>query len=181
MTPNELLDEVKALFQVVYVEPAKLAILLKQAIRAYQDKAGVVRTVQMSADAAEMARPADLLEVISVADAEGRWHQWEVSAESISVVESLLKSVKPYSVSYFADLSGIDPAAGALPDESIGLLRDYLEALIDIPNTNRARQIALATGVQTEFPSGEELRARKEAIELAMEEAQALLPMMTVY
>jgi hypothetical protein len=68
-----------------------------------------------------------------------------------------------------------------LPAISIGILMDYLKALIEIPNTQRARQIANATGLQVEYPSDEELRARKENIEFAMEDSQAMIPMATVY
>jgi hypothetical protein len=181
MTPNELLDQVKTQFQVIYLEPAKLINLLKQALGTYQDKAGVVRKLQFDDNATEVDAPADLLEVIYVADAEGRWHEHQVSEDSVAVVVQAGKSVKPYIVSYFVNLRDMDIDDDELPSETIGLLRDYLEALIAIPNTARARQIATATGIQAEYPSEEELRARAENLELAIEESRAIIPMATVY
>ena len=181
MTPNELLDLVKTQFQVIYLDSVKLTNLLRQALGTYQDKAGLVRKLQFGDGDAEAATPEDLLEIIGAADAEGRWHEYRMDAESIVVVEQTGKSVKPYIVSYFVNLRDMDIGADELPPETVGSLRDYLEALIAIPNTARARQIATATGIQAEYPSDDELRNRKENLELAMEDSQAIIPMATVY
>lgn len=181
MTPSALLDLVKTQFQVIYLDSVKLTNLLRQALGTYQDKAGLVRKVQFGDDATEAVTPDDLLEVIGAADAEGRWHEYRMGAESITVVEQTGKSVKPYIVSYFVNLRDMDIDTDELPPETVGPLRDYLEALIAIPNTARARQIATATGIQAEYPSDDELRGRKEDLELAMEDSQAIIPMATVY
>ncbi len=66
-----------------------------------------------------------------------------------------------------------------LPPGAIGSIMKYLEALIELPNTRRARTVAMATGRQDEFPSDSELRERITAIETEMEE-YAVLPMVTV-
>jgi hypothetical protein len=181
MTPNELLDLVKSQFQVLYIESGKLTNLLRQALGTYQDKAGVVRKLQFGDDATEAATPEDLLEVIFVADVRGRWHEHRSGDDSITVIEQAGKSVKPYVLSYFVNLRDMDIDTDELPPETVGPLRDYLEALIAIPNTARARQIATATGIQGEYPSDEELRTRKESLELVIEDSQAIIPMATVY
>jgi hypothetical protein len=187
MTPNELLNLVKTQFQVLYVESGKLTNLLKQALGTYQDRAGVIRKLQFGDDDTEADTPADLLEVICVADAEGRWHEHRIDGDTITVIEqlrpglSIRKSVRPYTVSYFVNLRDMDIEKDVLPPETVGPLREYLEALIAIPNTARARQIATATGIQAEYPSDDELRTRKENLELAMEDLQAIIPMATVY
>lgn len=187
MTPNELLNLVKTQFQVLYVESDRLTNLLKQALGTYQDRAGVVRKLQFGDEDTEAETPEDLLEVICVTDNEGRWHEYMVDEYAITVSEqqrigmSTRKSVRPYSVSYFVNLRDMNIEKEALPSEAIGPLREYLEALIAIPNTARARQIATATGIQAEFPSDEELRARKDALELAMEDMRAIIPMVTVF
>lgn len=181
MTPNELLDLVKTQFQVLYLDPVRLATLLKQALGTYQDKAGLVRKLQFGDGATEAATPDNLLEIVVAADAEGRWHEYRMGETSITIVEQTGKSVKPYTVSYFVNLRDMDTEEDELPPETVGPLRDYLEALIAIPNTARARQIATATGIQAEYPSDEELGARKENLELAMEDEQAMIPMATVY
>ena len=181
MTPNELLDMVKAQLQVVYLDSVKLTNLLRQALGTYQDKVGLIRKLPFGDDATEAATPDDLLEVIFAADAEGRWHEHRMSETAITVVEQTGKSVKPYVVNYFVNLRDMDIEQDALPPETVGPLRDYLEVLIAMPNTARARQIATATGIQAEYPSDEELRNRKDLLELAMEESQAIIPMATVY
>jgi len=181
MTPNELLDLVKTQFGVLYLDSAKLTNLLKQSLGAYQDKAGVIRKLQFGDDDTEVDVPDDLLEIICIADAEGRWHEYQASTTAIAVVEQTGKSVKPYTLSYFVNLRDMDIDEDDLPPETIGTLCDYLEALVAIPNTARARQIAAATGIQGDYTSGEELRARRDTLELAMEDEQAIIPMATVY
>ncbi len=191
MTPNELLDLVKAQFQVIYLDSAKLTNLLKQAIGTYQDKAGLIRKLQFGDEDTEADTPDDLLEIIGVSDAEGRWHEYRTAVSedtvTVTVVEQLypgtttVKSLKPYTMTYFVNLRDMDLEEDELPAETIGLLRDYLEALIAIPNTARARQIATATGIQAEYSTDEELKVRKDALELAMEDSQAIIPMATVY
>jgi len=180
MTPNELLESVKSQFQVVYLDSLKLSNLLAQAIGAYQDRAGTVKKLTFAADSAEASVPTDMLEIISVSDAEGRWHEFAVVNGVVAVTERS-NSVRPYSAAYFVNMRGMDFATDNLPPDSLSLLRDYLEALIAIPNTMRARQIATATGVEAEYQSDAELIARKEALELAMDDAQAIIPMATVY
>lgn len=181
MTPNELLDLAKANFQVLYLDSAKLTNLLRQALGTFQDKAGLIRKLKFGDDDTEADTPDNLLEVIGAADAEGRWHEYLVGETSITIVEQTGKSVKPYVVSYFVNLRDMDIDEDELPPETVGPLRDYLEALIALPNTVRARQIATATGIQAEYPSDDELRTRKENIELVMEDSMAIIPMATVY
>ncbi len=181
MTPNGLLELVKTQFQVIYLDSVKLTNLLKQALGAYQDKAGVVRKIQFGDDVTAVNIPDDLLEVIGATDAEGRWHEHRVTGDSIAVIQQAGKSVKPYVISYFVNLRDADTEEFELPPETVGLLRGYLEALIASLNTARARQIAAATGIQAEYPSDEDLRARVENIELTMEDSQAIIPMATVY
>ena len=112
MTPSELLDLVKTQFQVIYLDSVKLTNLLRQALGTYQDKAGLVRKLQFGDGDAEAAAPEDLLEIIGATDAEGRWHEYRMDAESIAVVEQTGKSVKPYIVSYFVNLRDMDIDAG---------------------------------------------------------------------
>lgn len=178
--PANLLARVVSTYQVMYLDPARLTALLREAIDTYQDKAGFIRTAQFGDHDTEIQTPADLLEVIGVVDAEGRRHEYTVGVSSIAVIQQR-KSVTPYALTYFVNLRGVDIDAGTLPAEIIGILAKYLTALIDMPNTQRARQIASATGLQVEYPTDEELRARKENIELEIEESQAIIPMMTVY
>lgn len=184
MTPNELLASVLTQFQVMYLNHTVQENLLRQALGTYQDKAGIIRKLEFADEEKEIAVPKNMLEMISVSDAEGRWHEFRNNGETISVIEQTFpsrKSKKPFMASYLVNLRDMDIEKDELPSESIGLLREYLESLISIPNTARARQIAQATGLQTEYSTEEELRTRKDNIELAMEDSQAIIPMATVF
>ena len=180
MTPNELLETVKAQFQVLYLDSAKLTYLLRQALGTWQDKAGLIKKITLGADKTEAEFPKDLLSVAVVMDAEGRYHEAATDNGKVAVVEQF-KSAKPFTIHYFVNLRDMDAETDTIPPEATGILLDYLKALIDISNTSRARQIATATVLQAEFTSDEELRGRKESIELAMEESQAIIPAASVY
>jgi hypothetical protein len=178
MTPNELLEIALSGFQIVYVESAKQQILLRQALGVYQDKAGVIRKIVFEDDETEADTPDNFLSIVVAQDADGIYHEANESDETITVTAQT-NSVTPYTVHYFVNLRDYD-ADEDLPGDGISLLLDYLVALIAIPNTARERQIATATGLQAELPSDEELRTRKSNLELAMEENQAIIPMVTV-
>ena len=179
MTPNELLELAASQFQVMYVEPARRTNYLKQALGAYQDKAGVLRKLSFAADSAMADIPDDYLALGTAADADGIFHELS-DAEGKLVIAETSKSKKPYEVYYYANLRDWDLDTALPAGESLSLILDYLTALIAIPNTARERQVAIASGLQAELPTDEELRARKENLETAMEERQAIIPMVTV-
>ena len=51
---------------------------------------------------------------------------------------------------------------------------EHLKALIDIPNTDRARSANAQIGVQAELPSAQELREAVSTVEMAMEDTKTL-------
>jgi hypothetical protein len=178
MTPAELLEQAKNSFIVLYHgDPDKLTLLLRQALGTYQDKAGVIREISYGTGF-EIAVPDDFLTVATSKDAVGNYHEVRRVDGSLRIVETSI-SVKPYKTHYFVNLRDYDLETD-LPPEIIGTLLDYLIALIEIPNTARGKKIALATGQQADFTSEEVLVARKQALEEAMEEAQAIIPIVSV-
>jgi len=179
MKPLELLQEVKAEFQVIYLEDSVLNGLLRRALGTYQDKAGPVKTISFPADETVLDRPADYLACAGAMDARGTWVEIVDSGTAEAPTLTALtgdSDVLPIQLRYFVDLrNNATNKTYELPTESIGLLHEYLFALIDIPNTRRERQISLTTGMQLELPGDEELRQRLVALELAMEESKAII------
>ncbi|MCG3884104.1 hypothetical protein I3271_05340 [Photobacterium leiognathi] len=63
-----------------------------------------------------------------------------------------------------------------LPPNSIGLISDYLECLISIPNTQRQRRIAAAGKIDvSDLETHAELMERKKAIEENMKASRAIV------
>jgi len=181
MTPNELKALAVSQFQILFIEDPAINALLYQALGAWQDKAGCLRKITLGADVAEVDTPEDFLDIAIVLDAEGQYHEADASAETISITEQT-GSVKPYTVHYFVNLRGMDPATGQLPNDAIGKLLDYLVTLIGIANAAQQRQFAGVIGTsQDGIPDETDLRNRKDALELDMEDSQAIIPMATVY
>ncbi len=68
-----------------------------------------------------------------------------------------------------------------LPYGCVGLVGDYLEALIDIPNTQRTRDAySDIQGPTQDLPSLQDLRARLSDLELQMEDCRAIVPAMLI-
>jgi len=165
----------------MYLTSPTLNVLVTQALGMYQDKAGPVKMVAFDADADSVSIPEDFLGVAVVLDSEGRWHEANIDAENLVIVAQRHKSRKPYKIWYFVNMRGMAIGSGVLPLESVSILFDYLHALIDIPNTQRAKEVAAATGLQLDLPDPETLKQRKDLLEQAMEDCQSIIPMATVY
>ncbi|WP_028325818.1 hypothetical protein [Desulfatirhabdium butyrativorans] len=180
MTPNEVLALAKERFAPLYFnDDGQLANMLQAALMMYQDKAGVMKSVKTSGTNISIATPDDCLEIASVQDAYGRFHECENDGETITIVTDT-ESLPPFTIWYLVDLQNYDTDTD-LPGGVAGTILEYLIALIDIPNTKRARAAAQATGRQIDLPSDEELLSRKLTIEADMADSQAFLPMMSVF
>lgn len=193
MTPNDLLNEVKKRFSpLIVVDPIKLSSYLDRALRMYRDRAGVIRNLDIKEDKIE--RPNDALELVGVSDTNGNYVECVESRELDDVsnehkvmwtlkVESNCKGrfEPPYRVVYLLDLAGLDKQADQLPRGIISLLGDYLEALIDIENTQRLRMAGSTAEIPVDsLRTDAELIDRKNQLELDMQEMAEILPMMVV-
>lgn len=180
MTPLELLEEVKGRFVVLYHNnDAALRRLLRQALGKYQDKAGVLLQTRYPAGTTEADLPELYLTVagcqdemlrhvpVFVDDAEGR----------IVFSPEASGSLTLYWLARLRDWPDDRP----LPYGCVGLVGDYLEALIDIPNTSRTRDAYHGMdGPIPDLPSMQEMRARLTELEQQMEECRAILPVSLV-
>ncbi|MBE0505915.1 MAG: hypothetical protein IBX50_04235 [Marinospirillum sp.] len=191
MTPMDLLEEVKRRFSpLIVVDPVKLEGYLRQALRTYRDRAGVIRNIDTSERV--IVRPANALELIGVSDDNGNYVDCRESRDDVEgetlvrwhlLVDSCYKghSKPPYRICYLLDLEVLDFENDPLPRGIVSLLGDYLECLIDIENTRRFRMAGGTAEIQVEsLRSDTELLDRKTALELEMQETAEMLPMMVV-
>jgi len=180
MTPTEVLNIAASQFTPLYInDPEQLNSILKRALGVYQDRAGVIKTVKTTGTIASVFIPDDMLSVIFASDKNGRYHE-VIQSETALAVEADSESCPPYTFHYFVNLRDYD-MYDDLPPGIVGDIIDYVAALIAIPNTDRARAVALSTGRQIELPSNDELNIRKSAIETYMEDSKAIIPMMSVF
>lgn len=180
MTPNEALESATSQFTPLYHSDSdKLESLLRRALGVYQDKAGVIKTVKSTDLETFVAIPDDMLSAIYASDKNSRYHEVIQDETSLSVEEDT-NSYPPYTFYYFVNLRDYDLDTD-LPSGIVGILIDYIVALIDIPNTERARAVAISTGRQTELPSNAEMVERKTVIESYMEDNRTIIPMMSVF
>lgn len=180
MTPKELLTEVKTRFVPLFItDETRLENLLKQALRTYQDRAGVLRHLDVEAE--EFDRPTDALELVASCDARGTFVECrEVRLPDGTVRWRLnpdCRHAAPYRLTYLLHLAEIDLDSGQLPRGTVSLLADYLEALIDIENTRRNR-MALQTGglPYDHLRADMELQEVKLRLEENMQETAESLP-----
>lgn len=182
MTPQELLEEVKGRFVVLYHDnDAALQRLLRQALGKYQDRAGVVLETTFPAGTLEADVPDLFLSVaashdeasrfvpVTVDDAAGKLRFQPGDSNTGGLTLHWLVRLRDW------------PLDKPLPHGCTGLVGDYLEALIDIPNTARTRDAYHAIdGPAADLPSLQELKSRLVELEQSMEESRAILPPMMV-
>lgn len=182
MTPQELLDEVKGRFVVLYHDnDAALQRLLRQALGKYQDRAGVILKMKLPAGTLEADVPDFFLSVAACHDEAFRFVPVTVDEEAGKLrPQPGVSNAGEMTLYWLARLRDW-PLDKSLPYGCTGLVGDYLEALIDIPNTARTRDAYHAIdGPVTDLPSLQELKSRLAELELAMEENRAILPPMMV-
>jgi len=188
MTPAQLLDEVKARFySLLHKEPNALNVLLKQALGAYQDRAGVtdvvkIKTLNKNDDGDPcFPVPSDFLARVTVKDKHGKFVISNYNRREKSVVLNNARCVMPLSLMYFVDLSSVNIESYELPNEIVGLIKDYLEILITIPNAERNRRVAIAGNLDvSDIPAEADLFSRKADIEIRMSAARCALPLLSI-
>lgn len=178
MTPAGLLEMVKSRFvPLLHDEEEALNALLRQALMKYQDLAGVIMRHTYDDASDSYPLPEHYLARVGVHDADR-----DFVASRGDLVNSVLcldltgNEVWPITLTYLVNLTDIDLDSYELPDTCVGLLADYLEALISIPNNHRQRRIMSAGKLDTsDLPIKSELQDRKIALEEKISASRAII------
>lgn len=178
MTPQQIIDRVTSRYDVLYYSDAeKLQSLMSDTLGKFEDRAGAVRSFQIQSPETNGVKPSDFLAVATVHDADGRFVEHDASgSSSVSIFGN---PSYPVTVKYLVNFRAIG-MDDELPPVSVGLISEHFDAMLALLNTRRERNVVSAAGLQRELVAEESLRARVEAVELAMEENAEILPIATV-
>jgi hypothetical protein len=187
MTPNELLETVRARFTVLlHDDEQALNALLRKAIGKYQDLAGFMVTKKIDdtpelRESGEVAAATNIISRICVKDSTGRFVPSELWGETLELQLSG-RETYPLRFTYFESVLSADFDVVKLPASSTTLIADYLELLITIPNTERQRRIAIAGKLDaSDMPTEEVLAARKLELEQDIKASRAMLPTFSLF
>lgn len=184
MTPDDLLESVNARFYSFKIsDEALLNALLKKALGTYQDKAGVKATTTIADKSEQVDVPKDFLARVLCTDATGGFVDavFDPTQKKLAINKIGGSLRYPLTLTYFVNLRSVDFGTYVLPDAITGLLEDYLEILIQIPNYQRMKTVMEAGELDTSHIPGEEvLQGRKKELEAEMKAARCALPMVSV-
>lgn len=170
MTPIALLETVKLRFTpLLHDEDEKLRALLVTALTAYQDRAGYIKRTRLEKSGGySIALPADYLELVCITDKTGDWMDAEVIDETIEIANTWGMRW-PLTMEYLVQLSALDLDNDEVPKTLVGILQNYLEALIAIPNYDRLRRVSIAGKLDVaNLPDEATLYQRKTELEAEM-------------
>ncbi|RIW17885.1 hypothetical protein [Vibrio harveyi] len=185
MTPNELLAEVKQRFSILLVDKdEQFQSILKQALSKYQELAGFntkCRFNRTDLDTNQAVKIPDLFGArLGCRDANGKFISCEHWLDTLEFRISE-DTVFPITLMYMEDVLNADLDAYQLPPNSISVLGDYLQLLIQIPNAERERRVAASGKLDTsDIPAEVDLATRKTELETQMRLNRAAVPPMSL-
>lgn len=177
MTPIQLLEAVKQRFTPLLVtEKATLESKLKQALSAYQDRAGHVQRVRVrKEDGATLPYPDDYLSLVGCVDKRGMLVYSDDYGTAIEL-DLMGREVYPFTLSYLVNLSDRPLDTWIVPPTIRALIMDYLEILIQIPNAERQRRVSVAGKLDAStIPDDATLYQRKIDLEANMGTHRAMI------
>lgn len=178
MTPLQILDNVKQRFvPLLHSEDKALNSLLKQALYTYQDLAGVIKRKQFDTEAGNsIPLPADFLARVGVTDSDLEFIDSTLFDNETLTLSLLGNESWPLTLTYLANLSESDFDTYQIPLTAVGLISDYLEVLISIPNTQRLRRISAAGKIDvSDLETHGELMDRKKTMEDTIRLSRAII------
>lgn len=183
MTPAQLLKGVQGRFSVLLVEPDQQRQLLIDALGQYQDLAGVTKTVRIMSRQPTRAIPADFLAVCSTIDATGDFipvtEEYDENGQRQLCFEE--RAVYPLRFMYLVKLRDVDLDSYELPDSAVGMIQDYLEVLISIPNDERMSRVQEAGRLDiSRTPSPDSGDSKLAMMRDAMKQQRAIMPPLTI-
>lgn len=177
-TPLQLLDNVKERFNPLLINDDKeLLAFLRKALAAYQDRAGVLTSVKLEkSGGTSIAFPDDYLALVHVSDNDSFLVYSNVQADGIELDMTGYEKW-PLRMTYLVNLRDRDLKEWHLPPPIIGMVEDYLEALIRVPNTARIRRVAVDGKLDVaDLPDEPTLHQRVIDLEDRMSFNRAIIP-----
>lgn len=183
MTPAQLLKGVQGRFSVLLVDEDQQRQLLIDALGQYQDLAGVTKTVRIVSRQPSRPIPADFLAVSGTTDATGGFvpvtEEWDENGQRHLCFDEW--GTYPLRFTYLVKLRDVDLDSYELPDSSVGMIQDYLEVLISIPNDERMSRIQEAGRLDiSRTPSPDAGDSKLAMLREAMKSQRAMMPMFTI-
>lgn len=173
--------------------PEILEALTRDAVQAYQDRAGFTGSfVITDENERTVPMPDDWLSVLSAVDSKSVYVSVSIfekeneigDMETVIGVSGDFQAVTPpFTIQYLKDLSGVEFDTACVPVSASGVIKKYLRVLIDIPNNRRLRSMMDGLshpGVES-IADESTLIARQEEIETLMDDsADVLMPTLIV-
>ncbi|MGL5294175.1 MAG: hypothetical protein ACRC9V_10495 [Aeromonas sp.] len=183
MTPAQLLKGVQGRFSVLLLEEEQQRQLLINALGQYQDLAGVTKTVRVVSPQPTRPIPADFLAVCATTDATGDFipvtEEYDEDNKRQLCFEQ--RATYPLRFMYLVKLRDVDLDTYELPDSAVGMIQDYLEVLISIPNDERMSRIQEAGKLDTSrTPTPDSGDSKLMAMREAMKAQRAMMPPLTI-
>ncbi|WP_318491903.1 hypothetical protein [Photobacterium leiognathi] len=185
MTPIELLEDVKSRFSVLlYNDEKALLSLLRKALVTYMDKAGFIASRRYKEIEEELTLPDDFLARICLKDHRNRFITSTVyidNEERVLTLRLTGNEETPLVLTYMIDATRVDLDTWQIPTTAYGLIADYLELLISIPNSERLRRVSIAGKLDaTDIPASMDLMSRKIELETAIAMNRAIIPAVSI-
>ncbi|HBT4785498.1 TPA: hypothetical protein MB364_000798 [Klebsiella variicola subsp. variicola] len=182
MTPAELLENVKKRFNPLLVrEEETLESFLRKALAAYQDRAGVITAIKLQKDAGTSVElPDDYLALVQVVDANGTLVYADDLGGKVEL-EPMRSDRWPFRMLYLMNLRDRPFDSWQVPPAIVGMIEDYLEALINVRNVARQRRASIDGKFDySDLPDEATLYMRVVEIEEKMSANRAIIPGATI-
>jgi hypothetical protein len=167
-TPRALLERIQARFVPLLLEPELLEAKLMQALQAYQDHAGHMSKVILPGRDLLIPFPTDYLELVHVVDNRRGLVYSDIMPDGIHL-ELDRRDREPFVMTYLVRLDNVVIDKYELPPSIVGMVGDYLAALIDHENSARKRRVQEASKFNTiDIPDEATLFQRIQDIEEKM-------------
>jgi hypothetical protein len=178
MTPADLLEGVKKRFNPLLVDKKEeLHSLLRKALAAYQDRAGVITSLKLEkSDGLAIAFPDDYLSLVHVTDKDAFLVYSAIQHDGIEL-EMTGYETWPLRLTYLMNLRDRDFDSWHLPPSIVGMVEDYLEALIKVQNVARIRRVSIDGKFDySDLPDEPTLHQRVLDLEDRMSYNRAIIP-----
>jgi hypothetical protein len=182
LTPADLLENVKKRFNPLLVrEPETLVAFLRKALAAYQDRAGVITSLKLEkTGGTTITLPEDYLALVQVIDANGTLVYADEMGSAVDL--ELIGSERwPFRMLYLMNLRDRPIDKWQVPPSIIGMIEDYLEALINVRNVARQRRASIDGKFDySDLPDETTLHMRVLDLEDKMSANRAIIPGATI-